>query len=77
MPNPTINDGIQVMIDQTISQQPRPIKVLITKKYNDGHVDVKTLNEDKLEYIAYIGNPTVNKWGILFTLENDEKMVIA
>ena len=77
MPDLTINDGIQTMINQTINQMPQPKKVLITKKYDDGHVDIKTLNEDTLEYIAYIGNPTVNKYGILLFLDNDELMVIA
>jgi hypothetical protein len=77
-PDPNINDGIQVMIDHTINQIPKPMKVYITKNHNDGHVDVKTLNEDTIEYVPIIANNiAINNIGVLIFLENDEMIIIS
>jgi hypothetical protein len=66
------------MIDHALNQQPKPMKVYITKNYNDGHVDVKTLNEDTIEYVPIIANNiSVGNIGILFFLDNDEMIIIS
>ena len=75
--NLEMDEVIEVMIDNKIAQIIQPMKVLITKKYDDGHVDVKTLSEEEITYVAYVGSPTVNKYGILIFLETGEHMVIG
>jgi len=79
MKTPTINEGIQTMIDNTLSQQPIPMKVYLTKIYaGNKYCDCKTLNGDKITYIPMIcNNPAVNNIGILMFLENEEKIVIT
>lgn len=72
-------EQIQIMINHTLAQQPKPMKVTITKVYDDNkHVDCKTLNDDTLEYIPIIANnPTVNNIGVLLFLEYDEMIIIS
>ena len=79
MANPTINEAIQTQIQHTLNQQLTPIKVYLTKIYNGNkYADCKTLNGDILTYIPIIANnPSVNNIGILFFLENDEKIIIT
>ena len=68
---------IGTLVDDKINQILQPVKVLITKKYDDRHVDVKTIDDEVLTYVLYVGNPVVNKYGILIFLENNEAMVIG
>jgi len=72
MPEETINDSIQIMIDHTLKQQPQPTQCTITKTYSDNnHVDAET-EIGTLEYIETIGNtPTINKKGIILYLNGD------
>lgn len=79
MANPTINEAIQTQIQHTLNQQLTPRKVYLTKIYTGNkYADIKTLNGDTLEHIPIIANnPSVNNIGILFFLENDEKIIIT
>ena len=79
MADKTIADSVQTIVQQELNQQPKPIKITITKVHTDNnHVDCKTLNGDTLTYIPTISNnPTVNNIGILFFLDNNEKIIIT
>ena len=76
---PTINNGIETIVDQKIAEIPIPMKVTITKVYDDNkHVDVKTSNEDTLEYLLAIGNNlAANHTGILLVVDNNEMIIIT
>ena len=78
-PNPiTINDIIQVQIDDRIEAQPTPTKATVTYVYEDGHVDINTKDYGKLQYIESITSHEVDDKTILIFLNGtfDEKMVI-
>ena len=77
--NPTINEAIQTQINHALNQQLTPLKVYLTKIYTGNkYADCKTLNGDIITYIPLIANnPAVNNIGILFFLENDEKIIIT
>ena len=77
MNNVTLNDEIQLMIDQTINQQPQPELVTITTINTNTTINIKLSNGDVLEQIAYLGTPTVNNKGILLTLKDDTLIVIV
>lgn len=79
MADRTINDEIQIIVDHTLQQQPKPEKIYITKIYEDQkHIDCKNTNGDIITYVPIIANnPSVNNIGILIFLENNEKMVIT
>ena len=76
----TINGEIQWMIDNSISQIPKPELVTIEKIYEDNtHVDCTNDNDDLLEYIPCIprSNLKVGDDGILFVLSDDSYYIIA
>ena len=73
----TLNDEIQLMIDQTINQQPQPELITITTINTNTTINIKLSNGDVLEQIQYLGTPTVNNKGILLTLKDDTLIVIV
>ena len=75
----TINQEIQLMIDNSLNQQLTPQKVFISKVYSDNnHVDATTLNGDMLEYIPTISqSPTKDNIGVLIFLEHEEMIIIT
>ena len=75
----SLNNAIQTMIDNTLNQQPKPQRVIITKVYTGNtHIDCKNNTGDTLTYIPVIANnPAVNNTGILVFLENNEKIIIT
>lgn len=79
MADRTINDEIQIIIDNTLQQQPKPQKITITKIYTDNkHADAKTTKGEELTHIPIIANnPTVNNIGVLIYLENNETIIIT
>ena len=74
-----MDEVIIPIVRDELNKQPRPTKVTITQVHTDNnHVDCKTLNGDTLTYIPTISNnPTVNNIGILFFLDNNEKIIIT
>ena len=79
IPTPTINEGIEAIVESYINQQPKPQRVTITKVYTGNtHIDCKNSNGDSLTYIPVIANnPTVNNIGVLVFLDNNDKIVIT
>ena len=77
IPTPTINEGIEAIVESYINQQPKPQKVTITKVYTGNtHIDCKNNNGDLITYVPCIAtNPAVNNTGILLFLEDNEKIV--
>ena len=77
--NYDLSDEIDVMIQNAISQLPRPEIIFITKIYEDeNHVDCKTKAEEKLEYIPTISNNlTVGNTGLLIVTKDDEFIIIT
>lgn len=75
----TINEPIQIMIDQSINEIPRPQKITITAIYDDNkHVDAKSDNDETFEYIRAIGsNINENQIGVLLFLENNEMIILT
>ena len=75
----TINGQIQLMINQSISQIPRPEIVTIKKVYTgNGYVDVETENDETLTRIPIIANtPTVNDKAVLIYLTDDKMTIIG
>lgn len=74
-----MDEVIIPIVQDELNKQPKPQKITITKVHTDNnHVDAKTLNGDTLTYIPTISNnPTVNNIGLLFFLDNNEKIIIT
>ena len=74
-----MDEVIIPIVQDELNKQPKPQKIIITKVNTDNnHVDAKTLNGDTLTYIPTISNnPTVNNIGLLFFLDNNEKIIIT
>ena len=78
MENSTINDEIDLMITDRLNDLSKPELVTITKVYNDNHVDCKTKEENKLEYIPILAsNPSKGDKGILFVLNDDSFYILS
>jgi len=76
-PSMTINDEIQLMIDDSINQQPKPELVTITAVNTNNTINAKLANGDVLEQISYLGTPTTGNKGILLTLADDTLIIIV
>ena len=74
-----MDEVIIPIVQDELNKQPKPQKITITKVHTDNnHVDCKTLNGDTLTYIPTISNnPAVNNIGLLFFLDNNEKIIIT
>ena len=76
----TINDQIQIQIDDTLKKQPYPTRCTIKKVYSDNkHADIET-STGTLEYVETISNNlTVGNTGVLIYLNNtfDDYIVIT
>ena len=75
----TLNEPIQHMINHSINEIPKPMKVTITEVYEDDlHVDAETENEDIFEYVLAIGsNIDVDNIGVLLFLDDDSMIIIT
>lgn len=75
----TLNDEVEVMMDDKISQMPFPTEAEITHIYTDGKVDIISTLYGEIHYITTHGKtPTIGDTGILIFLENnyDKRRVI-
>lgn len=74
----SINDEIQKQINHTIQQQPSIELVTLIKVYEDNNYgDVRTVNDEIIEYVQLIGGRTTGKTGVLLYLNNDYEQPIA
>lgn len=66
----SINDQIEIIIDDKLNKLPYPVKCRITKVYTGNeYVDVETENGEVLTYILAIGNnKIVGKTGVILYL---------
>lgn len=67
----SINDQIEIIIDDKLNKLPYPVKCRITKVYTGNeYVDVETENGEVLTYILAIGNnKIVGKTGVILYLD--------
>ena len=75
----TINDEIQILVDNSIEQIPGIEVVTIKKIHEDNnHVDCELVTEDVLTYIPTIANDLkVGNKGLLFPLKNGSFYIIT
>lgn len=75
----SIDGEIQKQIDHTLNQIPSPELVTLIKVYEEDtrFGDVRTVNDEIIEYVQLIGGRTTGKTGVLFYLNNDYNQPIA
>lgn len=75
----SMNNEIQKQIDYTLNQVPSPELITLIKVYDDDNSfgDVRTVNDEIIEYVQLIGGRTTGKTGVLFYLNNDYNQPIA
>ena len=75
----SIDGEIQKQIDHTLNQIPSPELVTLIKVYDEDNRfgDVRTVNDEIIEYVQLIGGRTTGKTGVLFYLNNDYNQPIA
>ena len=74
----SLDGEIQKQIDHTLAQMPSPELVTLIKVYDDTlYGDVRTVNDEIIEYVQLIGGRTSGKSGVLFYLNNDYNQPIA
>jgi hypothetical protein len=73
-----LNNEIQKMINNTITEQPYPTLAEITRIYNDGYVDIRTNEYGELTYLKTITSHNVGDTTILIFLNNtfEQRIVI-
>lgn len=74
----SMNDEIQIQIDDTLNKIPSPELITLIKVYDDNHHgDVQTSNDEIIEHVQIIGGRTTGKTGVLIYIANDYNQPIA
>ena len=74
----SLDGEIQKQIDHTLNQIPSPELITLIKVYDDNlYGDVRTVNDEIIEYVQLIGGRTTGKTGVLIYIANDYNQPIA
>lgn len=78
MPEKTINEVIADLVRNESTDVPYPSKITIVNKHDNGYIDIQDKDGNVQKNIECIGNTyDVGDTGILFTLEDNELVVIT
>lgn len=69
--NQTINQQVEIIIDDKLKRIAYPTLVEITRVYNDGYVDCKNEDYGELRYIQSITSHNVGDTTVLIFTDND------
>lgn len=78
MSEKTINEEIEILVNNIANNNPAPEKAKITKNYPEKQiVDIETENGEIYKTIPYMGNNTVGKTAILIFLYGEKPFAIC